>query len=255
MTAMVSAFAQKDKEKDAQSIKSLCGCYDIDFKYAETFAADSNYKLAKPYTAHGREWVEAIEEKPGKIVMQHLLVINDTTIIKHWREDWTYENTELLAFEKNGTWKKVSLPANAVKGQWTQTVWEVDDAPRYQGTSSWVHIDGKNVWENNTDAPLPRREYSVRSDYNVLNRTNRISLTKDGWMHEQDNEKVVRKEGQEDKVIVSEKGYNIYHRTDASKCTAAKKWWAVNNDKWIKVRKDWQDKIAKSQNQFKLSSL
>jgi len=250
MTAMLGSFAQP--AKDTESIKSLCGCYDIDFKYAETFAADSNYKLAKPYTAHGREWVEAIESQPGKFVFQHLLVINDSMIIKHWREDWKYENTELLSFEKSGTWKKINLPASAVKGQWTQTVWEVDDAPRYQGTATWFHADGKNIWENNTDAPLPRREYSTRSDYNVLNRTNRISITSDGWMHEQDNQKIIRKAGDADRLLVSEKGYNIYHKVADAKCAAAKNWWAKNNTEWKKVREDWAAKIRKADGEFKL---
>jgi hypothetical protein len=249
-SAAATAFSQS--KKDEQSIKSLCGCYDIEFKYAETFASDSNYKLAKPYTAHGREWVESIEEAPGKFSFQHLLVINDSTIIKHWREDWKYQNTELLAFEKSGTWKKVSLPANAVKGQWTQTVWEVDDAPRYQGTASWVYTDGKAYWENNTDAPLPRREYSIRSDYNVLNRNNRIWLTNDGWSHEQDNKKVLRKDGAADRVLVQEKGYNIYHKVDDSKCAAAKKFWQKNKEQWVAVRKKWDDKIKSADGEFKL---
>jgi hypothetical protein len=241
-----SVAAGAQSKKDAESIKSLCGCYDIEFKYAETFATDTAYKIRKPYIAKGTEWVEMIEEKPGKYVMQHLLVINDTTIIKHWREDWTYENTTLLAFNKSAAWKKITLPADQVKGQWTQTVWEVDDAPRYQGTASWIHADGKNYWQNNTDAPLPRREYSIRSDYNVLNRTNTISITKDGWIHEQDNQKIVRKDGEADKLLVQEKGYNIYHKVPDTKCTGAKKWWEQNKAKWVAVRKEWDEKIQKA---------
>jgi hypothetical protein len=239
------AFAQP--AKDVESIKSLCGCYQIDFKYAETFSPDSTYKTHKPYVAKGTEWVQMIEETPGKMVMQHLLVISDTQIIKHWREDWTFENTNLLAFNKSASWNKISLPKSSVKGQWTQTVWEVDDAPRYQGTASWIHADGKDLWVNNTDAPLPRREYSIRSDYNVLNRTNNISITKDGWMHEQDNKKIIRTDGQADKLLVEEKGYNIYHKVDDSKCTGAKKWWEANKVKWTVVRKEWDAKIAKAE--------
>ena len=246
----ISSHAQP--KKDVESIKSLCGCYDIEFKYAETFSSDTAYKKSKPYLAHGREWVEAIEETPGRFVFQHLLVINDSTIIKHWREDWTYENTSVLEFEKNGTWKKNILSPSDVKGQWTQAVWEVDDAPRYQGTATWIHIDGKDYWKNTTDAPLPRREYSIRSDYNVMNRTNTIYITKEGWTHEQDNEKVIRKDGQPDKVLASEKGYNIYRKTDNSKCTAAKKWWANNQKTWVSVRKEWDEKIKNSNGEVKL---
>lgn len=249
---LTTAATYAQPKQDVESIKSLCGCYQIDFKYAETFPADTNYKIRKPYVAKGTEWVEMIEEKPGKFVMQHLLVINDTTIIKHWREDWIYENTNLLAFEKSATWKKITLPKSAVKGQWTQTVWEVDDAPRYQGTATWIHADGKSFWSNNTDAPLPRREYSIRSDYNVLNRTNTITITKDGWMHEQDNQKIIRKDGEADKLLVQEKGYNIYHKIADDKCSGAKKWWQKNREQWVAIRKEWDEKIAKADKEVKL---
>ena len=249
---MASIMTYAQPKKDVESIKSLCGCYDIDFKYAETFKTDSNYKLAKPYIAHGREWVEIIDEKDGKYVIQHLLVLNDTMIVKHWREDWTFENTSLLQFEKSGAWKKVSLPVNQVKNQWTQSVWEVDDAPRYQASATWIHADGKDYWKSNTDAPLPCREYSIRRDYNVMNRTNTITITKDGWMHEQDNGKIIRKDGAADQLLVEEKGYNIYHKTSDGKCGAAKKWWAVNQKEWVALRKEWDEKIAAASVEVKL---
>lgn len=44
------------------------------------------------------------EQTDRKILIQHLLVINDSTVIKHWREDWELnrlicENTQAI---KNG---------------------------------------------------------------------------------------------------------------------------------------------------------
>ena len=92
-----------------------------------------------------------------------------------------------------------------MKGKWVQSVWEVSDAPRYQGASNWVTTDGITFWQNTAGmAPLPRREYSVRDDYNILKRTNRIILTNNGWVHEQDNQKIIRGEGI-DKLLVEEK--------------------------------------------------
>ena len=63
---------------------------------------------------------------------------------------------------------------------------------RYEGSSTWVHVDGKSLWENITDAPLPRREKTIRDDYNVLKRNNRIEITDFGWEHKQDNFKIIR---------------------------------------------------------------
>ena len=102
--------------------------------------------------------------------IQHLLVVgppDQQMVIKHWRQDWIYENTNFYMFNGDNQWQFVNKPKSEVKGQWTQKVYQVDDSPRYQGSASWVHVDGKSYWENITSAPLPRREYTKRSDYNV----------------------------------------------------------------------------------------
>lgn len=239
--AFLAGYTQPIAEKNA--IKNLCGCYEVDFKYAETFAADSTYKLAKPYHNSGVEYVVAQEESNKKIVIQHLLISNDETVIKHWREDWEYEKTDWLLFNYDATWARKNA-TQPVKGQWTQTVWEVDDAPRYQGTSKWVNNNNKYYWENTTDAPLPRREYTHRSDYNVLQRSNRIQFTPQGWLHEQDNKKIIRADGQPDKWLVEEKGYNNYVKISDSKCAAAKTFWREHQQFWNTVRLTWEETLA-----------
>ena len=168
--------------------------------------------------------------------MQHLLIVSDSMIIKHWRQDWEFENTKFYQFYKDKTWKFVTLPKSAVKGQWTQRVYQVDDSPRYEGTSTWLHVDGKNYWTSTTDAPLPRREYTTRSDYNVLKRTNTHEITKEGWIHDQDNEKLIRDDSGKDVLLAKEKGYDVYKKVDNSKCKAAQKFWAENAPIWKNVR-------------------
>ncbi|WP_202630193.1 DUF6607 family protein [Sediminibacterium roseum] len=241
---ITTSFAQSKKEKDA--IKSLCGCFDVDFMYAETFSPNSAYSFKKPYDAHGLEWVFPIEWSDKKIVLQHLLVINDSVIVKHWREDWEYEKKDWLVFNHDASWKHVTSN-EAVKGEWTQTVWETDDGPRYQGSSKWISNDNKFYWQNTADAPLPRREYSSRSDYNVLQRGNRIIITDTGWVHEQDNNKILRADGKADQLLVQEKGFNIYHKSNESNCDPAKKWWAKNEAFWKEVRSAW-DEILNGKN-------
>jgi hypothetical protein len=177
------------------------------------------------------------------MVIQHLLIITDSMIIKHWREDWTYENPVVLRYQGNKQWTSEQLQPGQVKGKWTQTVWEVSDAPRYQGASEWMSTDGKTFWENTSDAPLPRREYSIRNDYNILRRTNRILLTNEGWIHEQDNQKIIRKNGN-DKLLVEEKGINSYKKVDDSKCAPAKAWWEKNKAYWATVRAAWEIYLA-----------
>lgn len=243
-----TAYAQPKKEKDA--IKSLAGCFLVDFMYAETFSPNSDYTFKKPYDAHGLEWVFPIEVSDKKIVLQHLLVINDTVIVKHWREDWEYEKNNWLVFNHDASWKHVTKP-ESVKGEWTQTVWETDDGPRYQGSSKWIGNDNKYFWQNTADAPLPRREYSTRKDYNVLQRGNRILITDTGWVHEQDNNKILRVDGQKDQLLAQEKGFNIYHRANENDCAPAKKWWTKNESFWTAVRSAW-DEVLNNKSSIKL---
>lgn len=236
---LVCVCSTAQPKQDLQSIKSLCGCFEVDFRYAETFSPDKNYKFDKPYHTGGLEWVTAEESSDQKWVIQHLLVASDSMIIKHWREDWEYEKKDWWLFAHDATWNHVTTPNKNVSGQWTQTVWEVDDAPRYQGSGTWIANNGRTYWENTTDAPLPRREYTKRSDYNVMERTNRIIITDTGWVHEQDNNKIVRKDGAPDKLVAQEKGYNVYRKVDDSRCAAAAGWWAGHRQFWSGVRQAW----------------
>lgn len=167
-------------------------------------------------------------------------------IIKHWRQDWMYQNTDFYTFNGNNNWTFNRKNKKDVKKQWTQKVYQVDDSPRYEGSGTWVHVDGKSYWENKTTAPLPRREYTKRSDYNITLRGNRHEITNDGWVHDQDNSKVQRKPGEEDLIIAKEKGYNTYVKVADSKCKAASDWWKEKNSKWQLVRNKWEDIFSRN---------
>ncbi|MFB0938546.1 MAG: hypothetical protein QMB29_06395, partial [Urechidicola sp.] len=187
--------AQSKKEQDQKAIKDMCGCYEIKFKYTETFSPDIAYEKAYDYRANALEWAELVTDKDDNIEIQHLLVVNDTMVIKHWRQDWKFENQAIFNFESKNTWSTEELSKDRVEGQWTQKVYQVDDSPRYSGSATWVHVDGKHFWQNKIDAPLPRREYSKRSDYNIMSRGNTVQITDYGWLHEQDNDKIIREVG------------------------------------------------------------
>lgn len=239
------AYAQPAPGK--KNLENLCGCYSINFRYAETFSPDDNYKFHEREDMNAIELSLLIESTDTKIVMQHLLVIQDTMVIKHWREEWVYESPVLYEYQGDKIWKKKELAAAEVKNKWTQTIWEVNDEPRYQGVSAWINNDGKTYWESTVDAPLPRREYSTRSDYNILRRRNRLYLDNNGgYVHEQDNDKILRENGK-DKLIAQEKGYNTYTRIEDSQCAAAKKWWDKNKVFWTVIRNQWNDYIAKTE--------
>lgn len=245
----ISVFAQAQNQKDVIAIKAMTGCYEVKFNFAETFSPKKDYEKANNYTSGALEWITVAEENPKKIELQHLLIVNPkgndkNAIVKHWRQDWIYENTDLYVFDKENKWKYKKLNPQDVKGQWTQVVYQVDDAPRYSGSGTWSHTDGRTFWESNADAPLPRREYTKRKDYNVLNRTNNQEIFTWGWLNDQDNKKVIRKDGTEDEVLVEEKGREYYKKVDDAKCILAKNYWNEYAPLWGAVRQTWDERLA-----------
>ncbi len=245
-------FLQAQNPKDIKAIKAMTGCYEVSFNFAETFVHQKGYEKKKNYRSGALEWVEVAEETPNKIVLQHILITNPMSsgkeaIVKHWRQDWLYENTDLYVFDKDGHWKFKKLSPESVKGQWTQAVYQVDDAPRYSGSGTWIHSDGRTYWESNADAPLPRREYTTRKDYNVMNRNNHHEIFDWGWLHDQDNKKIIRKDGEEDKLIVEEKGFEYYTKIEDGKCIVGQNYWKEYAPLWSSVRQSWNEELTKNE--------
>lgn len=226
-------------EKDKESIRSMAGCYKVNFSFAETFAPDTAYKYHNRKFEWGIEYVTIVEDTDTKISLQHLLIVDDSTIIKHWRQEWVYENTALLNFYKDNEWKKIKLTPEQAKGTWTQKVYQVDDGPRYESYGTWIHTDGRHYWESSCDAPLPRREFSKRSDYNVMKRHSHIEINSDGWELNQDNEKIIRANGI-DQLLCMEKGIEKFTKGNYNAQPAAD-WWEKNKQYWSDVRKVWSE--------------
>lgn len=243
-TLAAHASDPEKKALDRQSILAMQGCYKVSFDFAETFAPDTAYLYHDRYRSAGIEYVIAIADEPNFISLQHLLVINDSTVIKHWRQDWVYEGTTLLAYDRDKTWKREEAPQKDVQGTWIQKVYQVDDSPRYESRGTWVHVDGKHYWEGTGDAPLPRREFTKRSDYNVMTRHSRMQLDGDGWFLEQDNEKILRTD-EGDHLLCHEKGMERFTTGDYD-CQPAIDWWENNQTFWAGVREAWDEVFAEN---------
>ena len=235
----VKAQEMSTKELDREAIKSMCGCFEVDFKFVETFSDIPDYEFHDRYTAHaGAELAILVGEEEDKIQIQHILVVGSGMTVKHWRQDWVYKSDYEYHYDKDQNWTYVDNAENKPR-TWTQKVYQVDDSPRYEGTASWVHQNGRTYWESSTYAPLPRREYTTRSDYNVMYRRNRQEVTTEGWIHEQDNTKVLRTDSTGDQALAHERGVNTYKRIADSNCQDAIDWWEENQEFWALVRKVW----------------
>jgi len=239
--------AKLKKQQDREAILRMQGCYKVTFSFAETFSPQKDYQYDNDRKYEKAiELVKVIEDKPNKIVLQHLLVVNDTMVVKHWRQDWTYEDPHFLLYQrredKTEYWKPMTVDLKTTTGKWSQKVFQVDDSPRYQGIGTWVHVDDRSFWEAEADAPLPRREQTKRDDYNVTKRHSHIEILKDGWVLDQDNDKIFRQNGQEDVLIAQEKGIERFW-TGEYNCQAAEDYWAKNDKFWEVVREVWAEKL------------
>lgn len=248
-----SANAQNKKTKDRNAIKEMCGCFEVTYNFAETFnySQDTTYRPSATKRSAGLEWAGLIEDENNKVSIQHILQVGNPAkpvTVKHWRQDWLYQNTDFYRYNGDNNWVFEQKNKKNVRKQWTQKVYQVDDSPRYEGSGTWIHVDGKSYWENTTTAPLPRREYTKRSDYNITLRGNRHEITNSGWIHDQDNRKILRKEGKEDVIIANEKGYNTYKKVPEARCSVAKKWWIANGSKWEIVRNKWNEIYERNTN-------
>lgn len=236
--------AENNKSKDIESILNLCGCYNVEFNFAETFnyKKDSLYVQSKNKTSYAKELVKLISQNDSILSLQHILIADkggEELIIKHWRQDWIYENNRLLVYDGENKWITKIVDKETVSNQWTQKVFQVDDSPRYEGNGVWIHVGGKSYWESEAFAPLPRREYTTREDYNILYRRNRHEITSFGWIHDQDNDKLIKKNNNLT-VLAKEKGFNTYTKTTDLHCKAAEEWWRKKSEKWEKIRLIWQ---------------
>jgi len=223
----------------------MAGEYVVTFAFDETVALEAGYERRPPKRSGASELVIVVEDEPGQIVLQHLLLVGGSDgnrVIKHWRQDWTYQAEQRLEFVDDQTWRLVELDPERSQGSWTQCVFEVSDAPRYCGTGSWNHRYGNATWTSDrTWRPLPRRDYTIREDYTALNVENRHTITPEGWTHEQDNSKVVRVNGQTEAVLVREFGFNNYIRNEDTDFSAAYDYWNETKGYWAQVRRTWQD--------------
>jgi hypothetical protein len=249
----ISINAQRKKAKDKNAIKEMCGCFEVTFNFAETFnySKDSTYRPSKTKVSSGLEWAGLVTDENNKISIQHILQVGNPAspmTVKHWRQDWLYQNTAFYMYNGDNQWLFEQKDKKNVRKQWTQKVYQVDDSPRYEGSGTWVHVAGKSYWENTTTAPLPRREYTKRSDYNITLRGNRHEITNNGWVHDQDNRKLLRISGKEDVIIANEKGYNSYVKVPDARCKVAKEWWIANTSKWEMVRNKWDEVYGRNTN-------
>jgi hypothetical protein len=240
------ALADAPPEADRRAILAMQGEYAVDFAFEETALLQPGYTRAPAQHSRGSEWVTVVEDRPGRIVLQHLLLDpRSGRVTKHWRQDWTWEAASRFEYVGDETWRVRALPAAVTAGAWTQCVYEVDDAPRYCGTGRWAHADGVSTWTSDPVwRPLPRREYTKRHDYDVLESVHRHTIVPGGWTHEQFSTKLAPGAEGARHPLVREVGFNDYRRVQGVDFAPARAYWKATAGYWAQVRARWARGLA-----------
>ena len=246
--AHAHAHASTPDPRDRPSILAMQGEYLVDFAFDETVLLKPGYERGSAQRSGGDEVVIVVEDAPGRIVLQHLLVEPKSGhVTKHWRQDWTWEAAQRFEFSADQTFQVRPIPAALTQGAWTQCVYEVSDAPRYCGTGRWDHDTGAAMWTSDLSwRPLPRREYTLRSDYNALSVVNRHTITPGGWTHEQFNTKVLRKPDGSMEEVAREFGFNDYQKDTDVDFGPAYRYWEATAGYWARVRAHWDRFLAQA---------
>ena len=240
-------------ERDRQAILTMAGAYRTSFDFIETVGFTPQYEPPAPYQSWGTERVYIVASEPDFISLQHIIVMHfaaeDGTlsapmVVKHWRQDWQYQDTAVHAFQGNGVFERQGQDATATMGTWTQTVYQVDDSPRYEAIGRWTHAQGVSFWQSDDRRrPLPRREFSVREDYQTLFGSHRITITPHGWTQEEDALKLVLDERNnprsEQPFLAREAGLSRYDRIVGYDFSAGDDYWRTTGPFWSRVRAYW----------------
>jgi hypothetical protein len=241
------------QERDRRAILAMAGDYRTSFDFIETIGFTASYTPRAPYQSWGTERVYVVEDRKDFVSLQHIIVmhfaledgsVSEPMVVKHWRQDWHYQDRDVHAYQGSNGWAPERLAQREARGSWTQTVYQVDDSPRYEAQGRWEHSPSASIWTSERRRrPLPRREFSVRDDYQALVGTHRISLYHNGWTQEEDSLKLVLDDNNQPSAalpyLAREAGLSRYERIRDYDFSAGDAYWKKTGRFWQQVRAYW----------------
>ncbi len=241
-------------ERDRRAILAMAGSYRVNFDFLEIAAFTGDGSRPRPYQSWGTEKVYVDEDDGRTIRLVHILEmrivgkdgkLGEPMVTKHWRQDWHFEPTHLVESQAKETWRRRALSRDEARGAWAQTVYQVDESPRYSSVGRWEHNAAFSSWiSGDTARPLPRREWSVRKDYDFLWGTNRHTIVPNGWLQEENNLKATGVPGSprdgSAPYVGREYGVARYERIAPSEFTASDAYYQSTRAFWNEVVATWE---------------
>lgn len=241
------------QERDRRAILAMAGTYRVTFDFLEVVPFIVQDQPTAPYQSWGTEKVYVDSDDGNSISLVHILEmrilqkdgsISEPMVTKHWRQDWQYQPTHIVEYQGRDRWQRRKLNATEAKGAWLQAVYQVDESPRYASIGRWEHSSSFSHWLSAaTWRPLPRREWSVRDDYQVLVGTNRHTVSATGWIQEENNLKTVLTEAraidESRPYVAREYGVARYERIRDAQFASADRYYRQTKQFWDQVREQW----------------
>ena len=245
-------------ERDRRAILAMAGTYRVTFDFLEVTPFGASDGPKAPYQSWGTEKVYVDSDTGESISLVHVLEmrivqpdgkVSEPMVTKHWRQDWAYQPKQIVEYRGNDRWERRQLAAGDASGRWLQTVYQVDESPRYASIGKWQHTGSFSTWQSGeTWRPLPRREWSVRQDYQVLAGTNRHTIIPTGWVQEENNLKAVLTASREldssKPYVAREYGVARYERIRDADFGAADQYYERTREFWDQVRDRWSKVFA-----------
>jgi hypothetical protein len=247
-----------DLERDRRAILAMAGTYRVTFDFLEVTPFGASDGPKAPYQSWGTEKIYVDSDTGESISLVHILEmrivqpdgkVSEPMVTKHWRQDWTYQPKQIVEYRGNDRWERRALVPEDASGRWLQTVYQVDESPRYASLGKWQHTPSFSSWlSGETWRPLPRREWSVRQDYQVLAGTNRHTIVANGWVQEENNLKAVLTAAHEldpsRPYLAREYGVARYERIRDADFAAADQYYQRTREFWDQVRDRWSKVFA-----------
>jgi len=247
-----------DLERDRRAILAMAGTYRVTFDFLEVTPFGAQDGAKAPYQSWGTEKVYVDSDTGESISLVHILEmrivqpdgkVSEPMVTKHWRQDWTYQSRYVVEYKGNDRWERRQLASNESFRRWAQTVYQVDESPRYASLGKWEHTGSFSSWQSGeTWRPLPRREWSVRQDYQVLAGTNRHTIIPTGWVQEENNLKAVltaeRGLDASHPYVAREYGVARYQRIRDADFAGADEYYGRTKEFWDQVRDRWSKVFA-----------
>lgn len=241
-------------ERDRRAILAMAGDYRVTFDFLEVMSYVPTEKPVAPYQSWGTEKVFVDVDDGKRISLVHVLEmrivqkdgsVSEPMVTKHWRQDWQYEPTHIVEYRGRDRWERRKL-GSVPKGAWLQSVYQVDESPRYASIGRWEHTASFSTWmSGETWRPLPRREWSVRNDYETLIGTNRHTIGPTGWVQEENNLKAAtlptRTLDAQRPYVGREYGVARYERMKDADFAAAGEYYARTKPFWSSVLGTWAE--------------